>query len=138
MSLSALLSKLVQIRELLNTTIANKLEAKLKMSQQKQAGQLLVAQYLEVNIQELSRISADIHFVAEQIQNESNSNNDWRKSLARMIELLTATIDNKSGLLQEIDRISAKKPVAELVRDNIQELSRIQADLQESFVLSNV
>lgn len=138
MSLSALLSKLVQIRELLNTTIANKLEAKLKMSQQKQAGQLLVAQYLEVNIQELSRISADIHFVAEQIQNESNPTNDWRKSLGRMIELLTATIDNKSGLLQEIDRISAKKPVAELVRDNIQELSRIQADLQESFVLSNV
>lgn len=138
MSLSALSSKLVQIRELINTTIANKLEAKLKMSQQKQAGHLLVAQYLEVNIQELSRISADIHFVAEQIQNESNSNNDWRKSLARMIELLTATIDNKSGLLQEIDRISAKKPVAELVRDNIQELSRIQADLQESFVLSNV
>lgn len=138
MSLSALSSKLVQIRELLNTTIANKLEAKLKMSQQKQAGQLLVAQYLEVNIQELSRISADIHFVAEQIQNESNPTNDWRKSLGRMIELLTATIDNKSGLLQEIDRISAKKPVAELVRDNIQELSRIQADLQESFVLSNV
>lgn len=138
MSLSALLSKLVQIRELLNTTIANKLEAKLKMSQQKQAGHLLVAQYLEVNIQELSRISADIHFVAEQIQNESNPTNDWRKSLGRMIELLTATIDNKSGLLQEIDRISAKKPVAELVRDNIQELSRIQADLQESFVLSNV
>lgn len=138
MSLSALSSKLVQIRELINTTIANKLEAKLKMSQQKQAGHLLVAQYLEVNIQELSRISADIHFVAEQIQNESNSNNDWRKSLGRMIELLTATIDNKSGLLQEIDRISAKKPVAELVRDNIQELSRIQADLQESFVLSNV
>ena len=138
MSLSALSSKLVQIRELLNTTIANKIEAKLKMSQQKQAGHLLVAQYLEVNIKELSRISADIHFVAEQIQNESNSNNDWRKSLGRMIELLTATIDNKSGLLQEIDRISAKKPVADLVRDNIQELSRIQADLQESFVLSNV
>lgn len=138
MSLSALSSKLVQIRELINTTIANKLEAKLKMSQQKQAGHLLVAQYLEVNIQELSRISADIHFVAEQIQNESNPTNDWRKSLGRMIELLTATIDNKSGLLQEIDRISAKKPVAELVRDNIQELSRIQADLQESFVLSNV
>lgn len=138
MSLSALSSKLVQIRELLNTTIANKIEAKLKMSQQKEAGHLLVAQYLEVNIQELARISADIHFVAEQIQNESNPKNDWRKSLGRMIELLTTTIDNKSGLLQEIDRISAKKPVADLVRDNIQELSRIQADLQESFVLSNV
>lgn len=139
MSISALVSKLTQMRELINVTVGNKTQLQQKLSQSTTAAQLLVAQYLNINIEELSRIRGDLDFVTNQMQKNLESEDaSWRISLNKMVELITATIDNKTGLLRRLQQISTQHPVAELLEDNIKELQRVQADLSESIVLANV
>lgn len=136
MSLSNLWSKINRMCVLINTTIKNKQQLYMNLSQSDNPVHSVVAQYLAINIQELSKISGDFDFVINSHNHDEAGSEKSQELLGKIVMLLGQTIDNKTELLLAARQKSPVNAVADLLQDNIQELDRIRVDLCESIALS--